>query len=110
MKYLKNIKEEKIFKFSEFEPTKYNSNILINKIMEWLRAYFIDNKNVNEINISLQKFISETNINIDKLKTFINDQNKTNKIEAFEIKIDGDIIIFNNFKNNNNKMVWEVND
>ena len=67
MKYIKNIKEEKIFKFSEYEPTKYNSNVLINKIMEWLRAYFIDNKDATKINIPLNKFLKETDIDIDKL-------------------------------------------
>jgi hypothetical protein len=108
MKYLKKLKEEKIFKFSEYEPTKYNGNAIVTNIMEWLRAYFLDNSDHNDlIRIPLQQFLDETHIDENKLKTFIDEQEKTGKIESFKIKIEEDIIVFYDFKKDNSKKVWE---
>ena len=108
MKHIKKIEEDKIFKFSEYEPTKYNGNILVNNIMEWLRGYFLDNSDHNDlIRIPLLKFLDETNIDENKLKTFIDEQENTGKIESFKIKIENDLIIFYDFKKDVSKKVWE---
>lgn len=104
MKYIKNIKEDKIFKFSEYEPTKYNGTILVQNMMEWLRAYAMDYDIKDEFRISLIKFLDETKINKDQLKTFIDEQEKSSKLNNFKIKIEKDIntenIIFYDFKKN----------
>jgi len=113
MNHLKSIREEKIFNFSEFQPTKYNGNIITNNIMEWLRTFFLDkNKNADIIKIKLIKFLDETNIDKNTLKTFISEQDKTSKISSFKIKLDvdefdEDIIVFFDFKKDNSKKVWE---
>ena len=108
MKYLKKIKEDKIFKFNEYEPSKYNGNILTNKIMEWLRNYFLDSNEEDIICVPLEQFLKETQIDINKLKTFIDEQDKTKKIESFKIKIENDVIVFYDFKSDNSKHVWET--
>jgi len=101
MKYIKKISEDKVFKFNDYNPTKYNGNIIVTNIMEWLRAHLLDNdKNKETINVPLNQFLAETQIDINKLKTFINEQNKTDKLESFKIKIENNYIIFYDFKKN----------
>ena len=108
MKYLKKIDEDKILKFSEYKPSKYNGTILVSNIMEWMRSYFLDNSDSEDlIRIPLTKFLSETNIDINQLKTFVDEQEKTGRIESFKIKIEDDLIIFYDFKKEHSKKVWE---
>jgi len=100
--------EDKVYKFSEYEPTKYNGNVLVSQIMEWIRLHFLDNSDHNDlIRIPLTQFLEETHIDENKLKTFVDEQEKTGKIESFKIKIENDVIVFYDFKNNNSKRVWE---
>ena len=96
--------EDKIFKFSEFDFTKYNGVILVQNITEWLRVYLLDHPQANEIKTSLDKFISETNIDIKQLKTLIHEQEISPKINSFKIKLENNMIIFYDFKKNNNQV------
>lgn len=108
MKYLKKIDEDKIIKFSDYEPTKYNGTILVNNIMEWLRSYMLDKSDDEDyIRIPLSKFLDETNIEQNKLRTFIDEQEKSNRISSFKIKIEDDNIVFYEFKKDHSKKVWE---
>jgi len=110
MKYLKKIEEDKIVKFSDYEPTKYNGISLVTSIMEWLRNYMLDKSDFEDyIRIPLSKFLDETNIEINKLKTFIDEQEQTGRFDSFKIKIENNLIIFYDFKNDNTKKVWEEN-
>ena len=94
--------EDKIFKFSEFDFTKYNGMILIQNITEWVRVYMLLKTNLSEIKTTVSKFLYETNINIDQLKTFIHEQEKSDRLENFKIKLEDNMIIFYDFKTNKN--------
>lgn len=87
-----NIAEEKIFKFSEYNPTQYNGNIIVDQIMEWLRAKFIDGNEIVEI--TLNTFFQECAVDKDKFMTFYHEHEKTNKINNFSMTIIGDKIEF----------------
>jgi len=89
-----NIMEDKIFKFSEFEPTKYNSNVIIENIMLWLRNY----EDQPSIKIQLDDFLNKTKIDKNKFLTFISGLEKTNKIESFNIRVDNDQVIIDDIK------------
>jgi len=99
MKHIKNLLEDKIFKFSEFEPTKYNGNKLIILIMEWLRAKRLNN-DLESVKVSLEDFFKESGVNKDIFYTFYNEMDKTQKVKNFSIEIIGNDIIFSDFKNN----------
>jgi len=103
MKYLKKLEEEKIFKFDEYDQTKYNGNVLANKLMEWLRVQFLDNQDDQDvIRFPLQQFLEETSIDINKFRTFVDEQDQSKKIKSFKIKIEDDVVVFYDFKNNTN--------
>jgi hypothetical protein len=93
-----NQSEEKIFNFNDFEQLKYNGNILLNQIMEWLRAKRLDDDS-DEIRVPIEKFFKECSVDKNKFMTFYNEMDKTKKVKNFNIIIDGTDIIFNNFKN-----------
>ena len=94
--------EDKIFKFSDFDFTKYNGMILIQNITEWIRVYMLLKPNLSEIKTTLSKFIYETNIDINQLKTLIHEQEKSDRIENFKMKLENDMIVFYDFKTNKN--------
>jgi len=96
--------EDKIFKFSEFDFTKYNGVILVQNITEWLRVYLLEHKHAKEIKTTVDKFISETNIDINQLKTLIHEQEISPKINSFKMKIENDMIIFYDFKKNSSQV------
>jgi len=97
-KKFNNIQEEKIFKFSEYNSTKYNGNMVVDQIMEWLRAKRLDNDN-DTISAPLELFFTECSVDKNKFMTFYNEMENINKIKNFNIKIVDGNIIFNNFKN-----------
>jgi len=94
-----DITEDKIYKFSEYDPSKYNGNILVDQIMEWLRAKRLDNKNSESISVPLDLFFSECAVDRNQFLTFYNEMAKTDKVQNFEIKIENNNITFFNFKN-----------
>ena len=94
--------EDKIFKFSDFNFTKYNGMILVQNITEWIRVYMLLKPNLSIIKTTLYRFLYETNINIDELKTLIYEQEKSDKIKNFKIKLEDNMIIFYDFKTNKN--------
>lgn len=105
-RYIDLIGEDKVMKFSDYNPTKYNGNILVTSIMEWLRVYSED-KDV--VTVPLEKFLSETKIDKDKFKTFVNEVETTGKVENFKVKLEGDNVTFYDFKNTTKDRIWEEN-
>jgi len=101
-KVYNNIEEDKVYKFSEYEPTKYNGNLVVDQIMEWLRAKLLDTP-VEEIKVPISTFYQECSVDKHKFMTFYNELEKTNRAKNFSIEIDGDFIIFGDFKNNEEK-------
>ena len=98
-KEFNNIEEDKVYKFSEYEPTKYNGNIVIDQIMEWLRAKLLDTPG-DEIKVPLDTFFQECAVDKNKFMTFYN---HSDRIKNFSINIEDDFIIFGDFKNNEEK-------
>lgn len=98
-KNFNNVKEDKIFKFSEYEPTKYNGNILVTQIMEWLRAKLLDEPGSDSITVPLQQFYNECSVDKNKFLTLYNEQEKTHSLNNFDIEINDENITFKNFKN-----------
>lgn len=98
--------EDKVIKFSDFKPTKYNGNQIVASIMEWLRVY---SEGKQDIIVSLDKFLKETNIDKNMLLTFIDEMNRTGKVENFKISIDDNNIKFYDFKNVQKDRIWEEN-
>lgn len=98
-----DITEDKIFKFSEFDPIKYNGTILVNQIMEWLRAKLLDEPNSEEISLPLEQFYSECSVDKKQFMTFYNEHEKTQRVKSFKMNINNNIITFNDFKNNEEK-------
>lgn len=88
--------EEKIYNFSDFVPTKYNSNIIITQIMEWLRAKILNNDNV-EIKMKLDDFFRECSVDKNKFMTFYDGLLKSENDKNFKMKIVDDVIIFFDF-------------
>lgn len=105
MKYIKKIEEDKILKFSEYKPTKYNGTILIDNIMLWLRNF----ENQDTIKIKLDDFLNQSKVNKNKFLTFVDEMHKTNRVE-FNIEIIGDDIIFSDLLKKSDKKVWENDD
>jgi hypothetical protein len=94
-----NITEDKIMKFSEYKPTKYNGNELVITIMEWLRAKLLEEPNVDQITYSFDSFLEESGIDKNIFMTFYNEKEKTQRANNFNVEIDGNDIHFNQFKN-----------
>lgn len=105
MKHIKRIEEDKILKFSEYTPTKYNGVVLIDNIMLWLRNF----ENKNAIKVKLDVFLNQSKVDKDKFLTFVDEMYKTKRVE-FDIKIDGDYVIFSNLLKKSDKQVWENDD
>lgn len=99
----KKIKEDKIIKFSEYQPSKYNGNIVVDQIMEWLRAKLVDNPDSDTVAVPLSVFFKECSVDKNKFMTFYNEMNKTQIVKNFKVNIKGDYIIFTDFKNNEEK-------
>ncbi len=95
-----DLQEDKIYKFSEYSPTKYNGNVVIDQIMEWLRAKLLDEPNADFITVTLDEFFSECSVNKNEFMTFYNEMKKTQRVKNFQIEIDNDNITFSDFKNN----------
>lgn len=100
MKYIKHITEDKIFRFSEFQPKKYNGNVLLNAVMEWLRAKLLENENTTEIIVPFDQFLQECKIDKNKFLTFVNENGITKRAKNFNVKIEDNNVIFSDFKNN----------
>ena len=98
-KVYNNIEEDKVYKFSEYEPTKYNGNLVVDQIMEWLRAKLLD-QDSDEINVPLNIFLKESGVNKNEFMTFYNEIDKTQKAKNFKVEIVDNNIIFSDFKNN----------
>ena len=102
MKHIKRIEEDKILKFSEYEPTKYNGVVLIDNIMLWLRNF--ETKDI--VKVKLDDFISQSKVDKNKFLTFVDEMYKTKRVN-FNIKRDGDFIIFSDLLKKSDKQVWE---
>ena len=104
------IEEEKIFKMSklsEFQPTKYNGNKLLDNIMLWLRSKIL-NKDTKDLKINLDTFLKEAKIDKNQFLTFVSELDKTKKVNGFDITVDGEFVIFHNFENNTKDRIWEA--
>jgi len=97
-----NIEEDKVYKFSEYEPTKYNGNLIVDQIMEWLRYKLLETPG-ESITVPLQQFFTECSVDKAKFYTFYNEMQKTQIVKSFKIKIDGNNITFGDFKKNEDK-------
>ena len=107
-KEFNNITEDKIMKFSEYEPTKYNGNKLASHIRDWLLNYTSDqvehqNNNVqvedNSVTTTLEEFFKESGVDKNVFMTYYNEKDKSRSINSFDIEIDGNNVIFKNFRN-----------
>jgi len=99
-KEFSNVTEDKIMSFSNYEPTKYNGNVLVDQIMEWLRAKLLDDKEAESVTVPLDTFLQECSVDKDKFMTFYNEMQTTQKVKSFKVDIVGDNITFSEFKNN----------
>lgn len=103
---MKNIHEDKIITFSNFDfdnytPSKYNSNIIIKNITEWLMSKLLNlTPNIDNFQYNLNDFIKEVKLDPDKFFTFYKELQQNNKLENYNINIKNDIIYFFNIKNN----------
>jgi len=96
----KDITEDKIIKFSDYKATKYNGNIVVDQIMEWLRAKLVDEPDTDMVSVPLETFFRECSVDSNKFMTFYNEINKTQKVKSFKVEINGNNITFSDFKNN----------
>ena len=96
-KEFNDITEDKIYNFSEYEPSKYNGNVLVDQIMEWLRAKLLDGG--DDVTVPIETFFQECSVNKDQFLTFYNELQKTQKVKSFKVTIEGENITFNDFKN-----------
>ncbi|MCK9445505.1 hypothetical protein M0Q50_01260 [bacterium] len=101
------ILEDKIMKLNDFDLTKYNGTKLVTSIMEWLRVY---SEGKEEVIAPLQKFYDETKIDKNQFLTFVQEMDKTGRVENFKISIDDDNIKFYDFQNTKKDRVWEENE
>lgn len=100
MKHLKHITEDKIFKFHEYDKVKYNGNVLLNAVMEWLRAKLLDDEEATEIRVTLDEFLQECKVDKNKFLTFVGENDITKRAKNFTVKIEGNEVVFSDFKNN----------
>jgi hypothetical protein len=107
-KEFNNITEDKIMKFSDYEPTKYNGNKLASHIRDWLLNYKsdkVDHQNDkvqvidDEVITTLDEFFKESGIDKNIFMTYYNEKDKSRSINNFDIEINGENIIFKNFRN-----------
>lgn len=94
----KEISEDKILHFAEFEPTKYNGNVILHAIMEWLQAKRLEQAS-ETIELPLTQFLSECKLDRNKFLTFVQENKKTRKALNFDLDLQGDIVRFSNFRN-----------
>lgn len=97
--------EDKLIRFSDFNPTKYNGTKIIIAIMEWLR-YYVTDFNVT-VTAPLSTFLSETRLDKDKFLTFVSEFEKSGRVETFKVKLEGDDVIFYDFRNTGGKTMFE---
>lgn len=71
---------------------------ILNRVMEFLRLPEFKNEidETDELKFKIEDFEKRSNINIDKIKQLLNNNNK---LYNFNIIIDDENIIFSNFKN-----------
>ena len=96
------IQEDKVLKFSEYDPikngVKYNGTILLDQFMIWLRNELEKDDSIDTLSLSLDDFLDKTKINKEQFLTFVGELHKTNRVENFDIEINGDNVIFSNLK------------
>jgi len=98
-----DLNKQKVQSFGEYRKGSNLYGGLVEKIMMWLRIHKEKN---NTIKVDLDKFLSETNIEISELDNFI--KNNQTKLINFNITISDNLIIFSNLNNSNsNRFVWE---
>ena len=86
--------EPQMIPFSEYRKGSATYGPMIASIMDWLRMYKTTEKG-NEIVADLDKFLKETNIELEFLMQFIENKQKT-KLISFDVHVDGNKIIFSN--------------
>ena len=106
-KIFNNVKEDKIYKFSDYNAIKYNGNVLVDQIMEWLRAKLLVSENKNSITVPLETFFKECSVDKDKFMTFYNEHKQTQKIQSFDITINKNNTTYSNITFDNFRKVEE---
>jgi hypothetical protein len=94
----------KVMNFGEYRKgsTKYGG--MVDSIMSWLRMH--KEEKSDTIKVNLDKFLKETNIDINELEDFL--QNNQTKLISFDISVSNEIITFSNLNNTKtNRFVWE---
>ena len=95
---------QKVQSFGEYRKGSNKYGGLVDKIMMWLRMH--KEEKLNIIKVDLAKFLSETNIKINELEDFI--QNNQTKLISFDISISDNQVEFSNLNNTKtNRFVWE---
>ena len=95
---------QKVQSFGEYRKGSNQYGGLVDKIMMWLRIH--KEEKSNTIKVDLDKFLSETNIEINELEDFI--QNNQTKLISFDISVSDNHIEFSNLNNTKaNRFVWE---
>ncbi|MCK9477007.1 MAG: hypothetical protein M0R46_13865 [Candidatus Muirbacterium halophilum] len=115
-KEFSKIDEDKIMKFSDYNPTKYNGNKLANQIRDWLLLYKSDKVDHDNSNVQVEdgkvittvdEFFKESGVDKDIFMTYYNEKDKSRTITNFNIEIeDGKII----FVDNPNTQIEENNE
>lgn len=104
IEYNIDLSEDKVLTLSEFDPikykstpVKYNSNKILNILMEYLRAKVLEK--LDTVKISKNDLLTQIKpITIQQLQTFIDEFKiiKQSKDINFNIIDNGDFVIFNN--------------
>ena len=78
--------------FSEYRKGSALYGQMIASIMDWLRNYKNSEK-VHRISVDINKFLQETNIDLNLLKQFIENKKQTKLVE-FDVDIIGNRVVF----------------
>ena len=104
------LKEDKLLNFENFFEYRKGSKEfggIVASVMDWLRLHKNQSDPVDHIETNLDSFLKETNIDLQKLKKFI--ESKT-KLINFKIEINGDKILFLNLNDSKKQgLPWREN-
>lgn len=103
---LVDTKPTEIIKFGEYRKGSSKYGQLIESIMMWIRMHKDVGDKVKGVSTNLNKFLSETKINLKDLQSFLKEKSKTNLI-SFDIKIESNIIYFSELDKKSSGLLWE---
>jgi hypothetical protein len=106
----KNIYEDNVIKFSDFENIEYRRGSkelggLVTKLLEFLRLY----DTMDDLVFSIDNFIKSSNITIDEINKLIDSRQKGQKLFDFDIKIENNKIHFINLNKTGKNRPFESN-